>query len=73
MDFKELAINLISQNPRFANNPQAQNYLRVIQSGDAQTDSIVSQLRPAAVPAYQVPNPWQGYMYGGCGCGCGAN
>lgn len=39
----------------------------------AQTDSIVAQLRPAAVPAYQVPNPWQGYIYGGCGCGCGAN
>lgn len=39
----------------------------------AQTDSIIAQLRPAAVPAYQVPNPWQGYMYGGCGCGCGMN
>ena len=39
----------------------------------AQTDSIIAQLRPAAVPAYQVPNPWQGYMYGGCGCGCGVN
>lgn len=37
----------------------------------AQTDAIVAQLRPAAVPAYQVPNPWQGYMYGGCGCNCG--
>lgn len=37
----------------------------------AQTDSIVAQLRPAAVPAYQVPNPWQGYIYGGCGCNCG--
>lgn len=35
----------------------------------AQTDSIIAQLRPAAVPAYTVPNPWQGYIYGGCGCG----
>lgn len=35
----------------------------------AQTDSIIAQLRPAAVPAYQVPNPWQGYFYGnGCCC-----
>lgn len=43
MDFKELAINLISQNPRFANNPQAQNYLRVIQSGDAQQGEQIAR------------------------------
>lgn len=43
MDFRELAINLISQNPRFANNPQAQNYLRVIQSGDAQQGEQIAR------------------------------
>lgn len=43
MDFRELAINLISQNPRFANNPQAQNYLRVIQSSDAQQGEQIAR------------------------------
>ena len=36
MDLARFAVNLISRNPNIANNPQAQNYLRVIQSGDAE-------------------------------------
>ena len=43
---------------------------RLAASQLAQTDSIVAQLRPSPVPAYQVPNPWQGYFNNGCGCGC---
>lgn len=37
----------------------------------AQTDSIVAQLRPSPIPAYQVPNPWQGYFNNCCGCNFG--
>lgn len=36
LDPRQFVMNLISQNPAIANNPQAQEYLRVIQSGDAQ-------------------------------------
>lgn len=32
MDF---ALNLLSRNPNIANNPNAQNYISVIRSGDA--------------------------------------
>ena len=31
---QQLATSLIAKNPRIANNPQAQEYLRLIQSGD---------------------------------------
>lgn len=41
----------------------------------AQTNSIVSQVRPCPVPAYITCNPWgSNYNYNynnGCGCGCG--
>ncbi len=35
MDIKAFALNLLSRNPKIANNPQAQAYLNVIQSGDS--------------------------------------
>ena len=35
-DARQTALALISRNPAIANNPQAQEYLKVIQSGDAQ-------------------------------------
>lgn len=33
-DMKQFALNLISKNPQIANNPQAQQYIDVIKSGD---------------------------------------
>lgn len=34
MDLKQVAMNMLQSNPRFSNNPQAQEYFKVIQSGD---------------------------------------
>lgn len=34
-DLKNIAMNLITRNPVIANNPQAQDYLNVIQNGDS--------------------------------------
>jgi len=42
--------------------------LRLAASQAAQNQYLIDQLRPAAVPAYQVPNPYYGY---GFQCGCG--
>lgn len=36
IDVRQIAMNILSRNPTVANNPQAQEYLKVIQSGDAQ-------------------------------------
>lgn len=36
MNLKDLAVNLINRNPKIVNNPQAREYLNVIQSGDEQ-------------------------------------
>ncbi len=35
LDFRSMAISLISKNPSIANNPQAQNLISVIQNGDS--------------------------------------
>ena len=35
-DPRQMAMNLIMQNPQVANNPQAQEYLQIIQNGDAE-------------------------------------
>jgi hypothetical protein len=42
--------------------------LKLAASQAAQNNYIIGQLRPAPVPAYNVPNPYSGC---GCGCGCG--
>lgn len=34
-DFRQIAMSLISQNPTVASNPNAQEFLRVIQNGDS--------------------------------------
>lgn len=34
VDFRQFALNMIRQNPQIANNPQAQEMINVIQSGD---------------------------------------
>lgn len=61
----QLAMNLINQNPNIASNPQAQE---LAASQCAQNAYLIQQLRPAAVPAFNVPNP-----YAGCGYGCYCN
>ena len=43
MDLKSFAVSLISKNPRFTNNPQAQNYLRIIQSGDSKQGEQIAR------------------------------
>lgn len=43
MDLKTLAINLISRDPRISNNPQAQAYLQIIQSGDQQQGEKIAR------------------------------
>lgn len=35
MGIADFALNLLSKNPAIANNPQAQNYINVIKSGDS--------------------------------------
>lgn len=35
-DPRQMAMNLLMRNPQIANNPQAQEYLQVIQNGDAE-------------------------------------
>lgn len=32
----EFALRMIKNNPKFANNPQYQNYIQILESGDAQ-------------------------------------
>ncbi len=34
-NMREIALQLISQNPQLANNPQAQNYINTIQNGSS--------------------------------------
>lgn len=41
--------------------------LNLAQSQANQNNYLISQLRPAAIPAYTVPNPYYGYGYS-CGC-----
>mgnify|MGYP001378589457 FL=1 len=35
-DPRQMAMNLISQNPNIANNPNAQEFIKVIQNGDSE-------------------------------------
>lgn len=45
------------------------NKLELTASQCAQNQYLVNQLRPAAVPAFTVPNPYANY---GFGCYCGS-
>ena len=49
------------------------NALNLAQSQAVQNQTIISALRPAPVPSYNVPNPYAGYGYGTCGCNAGCN
>lgn len=47
------------------------NALRLSVSQTAQNAYLISQLRPAPVPAFSVPAPYcYGYSNNSCGCGC---
>lgn len=52
-----------------ANQQAAINKLELTASQCAQNQYLVNQLRPAAVPAFTVPNPYANY---GFGCYCGS-
>lgn len=60
-------------NPQVMNNQTvgqpAINKLELTASQCAQNQYLVNQLRPAAVPAFTVPNPYANY---GFGCYCGS-
>lgn len=43
MSMQDFALNLISRNPRFANNPQAQRMLDVIRSNDIQQGQMIAE------------------------------
>ena len=82
-DPRQMAMNLISHNPNIANNPNAQEFINVIQNGDSargqqiadnlaqsqanQNNYLIGQLRPSPIPAYTVANPYAGFGYGCCG------
>ena len=53
-----------------ASQQAAINKLELTASQCAQNQYLVNQLRPAAVPAFTVPNPYANY---GFGCYCGSS
>ena len=42
-NLKNMAMNMIAQNPNVANNPNAQEFINVIQSGDNQRGSQIAK------------------------------
>lgn len=42
-NFMQMAMNLISQNPNIANNPQAQNLIQIIQNGNSEEGQKIAQ------------------------------
>lgn len=63
----EIVANRIEDKNALIQAQQAQiTQLQLAASQEAQTNSIVNQLKPYPVPAFSVPNP---YAYSGCGCG----
>lgn len=43
INFRSMAISLISKNPSIANNPQAQNLISVIQNGDSKKGEEIAR------------------------------
>lgn len=43
MNLQQLVMNLIRNNPNVANNPQAQEMLKVIQNGDSQRGQMIAE------------------------------
>lgn len=66
------AFKLEAKNERIAELTSKVQALELRASQQEQNNVIINTLRPAAVPAYTVANPYYGYGYqcnnGGCGC-----
>lgn len=58
---------LETKDAEIARQSQALFEARLRESQATQNAYLIGSLRPAPVPAYQVPNPYAGYGYG-CGC-----
>lgn len=43
MNFQQLTMNLIRNNPNVVNNPQAQEMLKVIQNGDSKRGQMIAE------------------------------
>lgn len=43
LNFKDFAINLISRNPRVANNPQAQEMIEAIRTNDVEKGQMIAK------------------------------
>lgn len=43
MNMRDMALNLLAQNPNIANNPNAQEFIRVIQNGDSVKGAQIAQ------------------------------
>lgn len=64
------AMEMDAKDQTIASQQAAINKLELTASQCAQNQYLVNQLRPAAVPAFTVPNPYANY---GFGCYCGSN
>lgn len=69
------ADRLAAKDAKIAEQTQQIFGLQLAASQAAQNNYIINTLRPSAIPAYQVPNPYAAYCapnnaYAGCGC-CG--
>lgn len=60
------AQELEAKNERISELTQRINGLELAASQAVQNNTIIGALRPSPIPAYSVPNPYQGY-YGTCG------
>lgn len=43
MNMRDMALNLLAQNPNIANNPNAQEFIKVIQNGDSVKGAQIAQ------------------------------
>lgn len=62
------AQRLEAKDEKIAEQAQQISALQLAASQAAQNNTLINQLRPSPVPAYQVANP---YAYSGYGCNCG--
>lgn len=43
MNMRNMALNLLAQNPNIANNPNAQEFIQVIQNGDSKRGQEIAE------------------------------
>lgn len=61
-----VASQMEAKNDRIAELQSQVQALNLAQSQSNQNQYLINTLRPSAVPAFQVPNPYAGYGYGYC-------